>query len=247
VSPPYNFLFRKQVQVGFPNPLGVVASSFPGCLHELKHAHSRGSKFSPNWNRQCPGSKLGSHELRSLLPCPRHQDIAESSWEDSADKDGSAWPFNMARCLKASAQPRGGSPAPRQSATRSKLTLRSVCGGAESRRKFLGALPSWVRPTFSFSSYTLSLGRLAAGLSTPLQGSLPLLPHRGVAAPQSLNGARASLSCSQNPRHHPSQKATGPPTCHPRRASPKGASADGSNPLKAIAIMNVRLKLRGWD
>lgn len=77
----------------------------------------------------------------------------------------------MARRLKASAQPRGGSPAPRQAATLSKLTLRSVCGGAESGRKFLGALPSWVRPTFSFSSYTLSLGRLAAGLSTPFRAA----------------------------------------------------------------------------
>lgn len=73
--------------------------------------------------------------------------------------------------LKASAQPRGGSPAPRQAATRSKLTLRSVGGGAGSHRKFLGALPSWVRPTFSVSCYTLSLGRLAARLSTPFRAA----------------------------------------------------------------------------
>ncbi|XP_059105040.1 10 kDa heat shock protein, mitochondrial-like [Peromyscus eremicus] len=65
----------------------------------------------------------------------------------------------MARRLKASAQPRGGSPAPRQAATRSGLTLLAVCGGAESCRKFLGALPSWRRHRFGAVAARVTAGQ----------------------------------------------------------------------------------------
>lgn len=131
------------------------------------------SVTAPSWRR--PSSDRFSF-------APDTQDVAESSWEDSADKDRSAWPFNMARRLKAYAQPRGGSPAPRQAATLSKLTLRSVCGGAKSRRKFLGALPSWVRPTFSFSSYTLAWEDWQRGCPLPSE-QLPSPPPQRCGRP----------------------------------------------------------------
>lgn len=241
-SPACDFLFRRQVQVGSPPPRPQLPQT---CSKQFSRTLTRTAVRSVQTGiASVPAPSWGptSSDRFSLAP------------------DTRIWLKVRGRTLQTKKAQRGRSiwrgakglrPAPRRVSRpqagchplQTDLAL-SLQWSRESRRKFLGALPSWVRPTFSFSSYTRSLGRLAAGLSTPFRAGFLSSPTEVWPPPEPLwapGGPQPKPTSSSFP------KGNGSPTCGPRHASPKGADADGSDPLKAIAIMNAHLKFRGWD